>query len=105
MLVDGHFRGGRSNEVKYLIDGVPVNDVYSGQSSLSAEINSIEEIQVITGTFNAEYGDALSGVVNQVTKIAGDKLDGNISVYSGDYVSSHDDIFTNIDHVSSYRCL
>ena len=26
----------RSNEVKYLIDGVPVNDVYSGQSSLIA---------------------------------------------------------------------
>lgn len=99
-VVDGHFRGGRGNEVKYLIDGVPVNDVYSGQSSLSAEVNSIEEIQVLTGTFNAEYGEALSGVVNQVTKIAGDKLDGNISFYTGDYVSSHKDIFTNIDHIS-----
>lgn len=99
-VVDGHFRGGRGNEVKYLIDGVPVNDVYSGQSSLSAEVNSIEEIQVLTGTFNAEYGEALSGVVNQVTKIAGDKLDGNISFYSGDYVSSHKDIFENINHIS-----
>jgi outer membrane receptor protein involved in Fe transport len=99
-VVDGHFRGGRGDEVKYLIDGVPVNDVYSGQSSLSAEVNSIEEIQVLTGTFNAEYGEALSGVVNQVTKIAGDKLNGNISAYSGDYVSSHKDIFTNIDHIS-----
>lgn len=99
-VVDGHFRGGRSNEVKYLIDGVPVNDVYSGQSSLSPEVNSIEEIQVLTGTFNAEYGEALSGVVNQVTKIAGDKFDGNISYHTGDYVSSHDEIFTNIDHIS-----
>ena len=99
-VVAGHFRGGRSNEVKYLIDGVPVNDVYSGQSSLSAEINSIEEIQVITGTFNAEYGDALSGIVNQVTKIAGDKIDGNVSAYMGDYFSSHKDIFTYIDNIS-----
>jgi outer membrane receptor protein involved in Fe transport len=99
-VVDGHFRGGRSNEVKYLVDGVAVNDVYSGQSSLSPEINSIEEVQVITGTFNAEYGEALSGVVNQVTKIAGDKFDGNISFYSGDYVSSNSDIFTNIDDVN-----
>ncbi|MFZ2323035.1 MAG: TonB-dependent receptor [Ignavibacteriaceae bacterium] len=99
-VVDGHFRGGRSNEVKYLVDGVPVNDVYSGQSSLSPEINSIEEVQVLTGTFNAEYGEALSGVVNQVTKIAGDKIVGNISAYSGDYISSHKDIFTNIDHIS-----
>ena len=99
-VVDGHFRGGRGNEVKYLIDGVPVNDVYSGQSSLSAEVNSIEEIQVLTGTFNAEYGEALSGVVNQVTKIARDKLDGNFSFYSGDYISTHKDIFKNIDHIS-----
>ena len=99
-VVDGHFRGGRSSEVKYMIDGVPVNDAYSGQSSLSAEVNSIEEIQVLTGTFNAEYGEALSGVVNQVTKIAGDKLDGNISFYSGDYISTHKSIFTNINDVN-----
>jgi len=99
-VINGHFRGGRSDEVRYLIDGVPVNDVYSGQSSLSAEVNSIEEVQVLIGTFNAEYGDAQSGVVNQVTKIAGDKLDGNISAYCGDYVSSHEDIFLNIDQIS-----
>jgi hypothetical protein len=99
-VVNGHFRGGRSDEVKYLIDGVPVNDVYSGQPSLSVEVNSIEEVQVLIGTFNAEYGDALSGIVNQVTKIAGDKFDGNISVYFGDYVSSNKDIFLNIDQIS-----
>jgi outer membrane receptor protein involved in Fe transport len=99
-VINGHFRGGRSNEVRYLIDGVPVNDVYSGQSSLSAEVNSIEEVQVLIGTFNAEYGDAQSGVVNQVTKIADDELKGNISGYFGDYVSTHDDIFKNIDDIS-----
>ncbi len=99
-VINGHFRGGRSDEVRYLIDGVPVNDVYSGQSSLSAEVNSIQEVQVLVGTFNAEYGDAQSGVVNQVTKIAGDKLTGNISAYSGDYVSSHTGIFQYINHFS-----
>lgn len=99
-VVDGHFRGGRSNEVKYLIDGVPVNDAFTGQSSLSAEVNSLEEIQVLTGTFNAEYGEALSGVVNQVTKIAGEKFDGEFSFYSGDYVSGRDNVFMNIDNVT-----
>lgn len=99
-VIDGHFRGGRSDEVRYLIDGVPVNDVYSGQSSLSAEVNSVEEVQVLVGTFNAEYGDAQSGVVNQVTKIAGDKLTGNLSLYSGDYVSTHKSIFQNINSIS-----
>lgn len=99
-VVDGHFRGGRSNEVKYLIDGVPVNDAFTGQSSLNAEVNSIEEVQVLTGTFNAEYGEALSGVVNQVTKIAGEKLKGEFSYYSGDYLSGRDDLFANIDNVN-----
>lgn len=98
-VVDGHFRGGRSNEVKYLVDGVSVNDAFSGESSLNAEINSIEEVQVLTGTFNAEYGEALSGIVNQVTKVAGDNLSGDFSLYTGDYFSSRKELFTNINSV------
>jgi outer membrane receptor protein involved in Fe transport len=99
-VVEGHFRGGRSNEVKYLIDGVAVNDAYSGSSALEAEVNSIEELQVLTGTFNAEYGEALSGVVNQVTKIAGDKIEGDVSVYTGDYFTDRKSLYQNIDHIS-----
>ncbi len=99
-VVEGHFRGGRSNEVKYLVDGVPVTDVFTGGFSLQPEVNSIEEIQVLSGTFNAEYGEALSGVVNQITKIAGDTYTGEISAYTGDYVSTRTGLYTNIDHVS-----
>ncbi len=99
-VVDGHFRGGRANEVKYLIDGVAVNDAYSGASALAAEVNTIQELQVLTGTFNAEYGEALSGVVNQITKIAGDKIEGDISVYSGDYFTTRKSLYDNISHLS-----
>ncbi|MBI2417593.1 MAG: TonB-dependent receptor [Ignavibacteriales bacterium] len=99
-VVDGHFRGGRGGEVKYLIDGVSVNDALSGQSALTAEVNSIQELQVLTGTFNAEYGEALSGVVNQITKIAGENYAGSLTAYAGDYISSHKDVFQNIDNVS-----
>ncbi len=99
-VVEGHFRGGRTGEVKYLIDGLSVNDVFSGSTSLEPEVNSIQEIQVLSGTFNAEYGEALSGVVNQVTKLAGDKISGQISAYSGDYSTPRSTLFPNIDHVS-----
>jgi outer membrane receptor protein involved in Fe transport len=95
-VVDGHFRGGRSNEVKYMIDGVAVNDVFSGNYAMEAEVNSIAEIQVLSGTFNAEYGEALSGVVNQVTKNPGDTYTGELSGYSGDYVSAHSSKFKTI---------
>ena len=86
-VVEGHFRGGRSGEVLYLIDGIPVTDAYSGGAGVTAENNSIQELEVISGTFNAEYGQAMSGVVNQVTKDGGEKMSGDISVYAGDYVS------------------
>lgn len=99
-VIEGHFRGGRQNEVKYLIDGISVNDAFSGDFAMQAEVNTIQEIQVLSGTFNAEYGEALSGVVNQVTKAPGENYTGEISFYSGDYVSTHDDVFDNIGHVS-----
>lgn len=99
-VINGHFRGGRNNEVKYLIDGIAVNDVYSGTSAMEVEVNSIEEVQVLIGTFNAEYGEAMSGVVNQITKIANDKYEGSVSGYVGDYVTSRTDVFENIGSIS-----
>ncbi len=110
-VVDGHFRGGRTGEVKYLIDGLSVNDVFSGNASLEPEVNSVQEVQVLSGTFNAEYGEALSGVVNQVTKIASDKYTGQLSVYTGDYLGTvsilgrvilpaRTSLYRNINHVS-----
>ncbi len=99
-VVEGHFRGGRTGEVKYLVDGLSVNDVFSGGSALEPEVNSIQEIQVLSGTFNAEYGEALSGVVNQVTKLAGDKYTGQVSAYSGGYLTTRTDLYQNLNHVS-----
>jgi len=99
-VVNGHFRGGRAGEVKYLIDGVSVNDAYSGSSSLSPEVNSIQEVQVLTGTFNAEYGEALSGVVNQITKIASNKFEANARFYTGDYITNRNTLYENIRRIS-----
>lgn len=98
-VVEGHFRGGRSGEVKYLVDGVSVNDVFSGESSMEAEINTIAEIQVLSGTFNAEYGEALSGVVNQITKVASDHYTGEVSAYTGGYFSPRRTLFPNTNRV------
>jgi outer membrane receptor protein involved in Fe transport len=76
-----------------LIDGVSVNDVFTGGYAMQAEVNSIAELQVLSGTFNAEYGEALSGVVNQVTKIAGETYTGEVSGYAGGYMTDRTDMF------------
>ncbi|MCK5077106.1 MAG: TonB-dependent receptor plug domain-containing protein, partial [Calditrichia bacterium] len=99
-IVDGHFRGGRKEEVKYLIDGISVNDAFSGDFTMEADVHTIQEVQVLTGTFNAEYGEALSGVVNQVTKVPGNQYTGQITVHSGDYLSSRNDVFKNINNIN-----
>ncbi|MEK6650475.1 MAG: TonB-dependent receptor, partial [Bacteroidota bacterium] len=100
-VVEGHFRGGRSGEVLYLIDGIPVTDAYTGGAGLTAENHSIQELEVISGTFNAEYGQAMSGVVNQVTKDGTNTVQATVSVYGGDYVSSRNNLFLDPDSVRS----
>ena len=98
-VVDGHFRGGRLGEVLYLVDGIAVTDLYSGAAGVTAETNSIQELEVISGTFNAEYGQAMSGVVNQVTKAGSERFSGDVSFYMGDYLSPSSDIFMHIGNI------
>lgn len=77
-----HVRGGRSGEVAYLIDGVYVRDPYSGGFGSQLDRYSIEELQVLTGSYNAEYGQALSGVINIVTKEGGQDYRGRLEYQS-----------------------
>lgn len=67
-VVDGHFRGGRIGEVAYVVNGVPINNAYTSGAGFEVEQNMVSSLEVISGVFNAEYGQALSGVVNIVTK-------------------------------------
>jgi len=82
-----HIRGGRAGEVAFWVDGVAATDVYSGNMGVAVENSAIQELQVVSGTFNAEYGQAMSGIVNIVTKEGGAKYTGDFMAYAGDYIS------------------
>ena len=99
-VVDGHFRGGRMGEVAYLVDGVPINDVYDQTFAFQVENNAIQEVQIISGTFNAEFGQAQSGVVNIVTKDGRQEYEGSFSAYLGDYLTSDTDLYQRIGKIS-----
>lgn len=73
-----NIRGGRSNEVAYLVDGMLVQDPLLGGLATGISNDAIQEMTLLSGTFNAEYGNALSGVVNIVTREGGEKLHGKI---------------------------
>ena len=81
-----NIRGGRAKEVAYFVDGVRVTDAYDGSVSVQIENEGIEELQIIAGTYNAEYGQANSGIINVVTKDPGSTFEGNVEVFSGSYL-------------------
>jgi outer membrane receptor for ferrienterochelin and colicin len=77
-----HIRGGRTGELAYFIDGLPVeNSLFGGINSLLND-DSIDQLVILTGTFNAEYGNALSGVINVVTKEGGEDFHGQVEYKS-----------------------
>ncbi len=95
-------RGGRPNEVQYVVDGVPVNSIvgnsgelvgttkaneqlsqlYAGTSSGSIgngiSSDAIASVNVQTSGFDADYGNAQSGIVNITTKSGGEKFTGSV---------------------------
>ncbi len=83
---DMHVRGGRGGEIAYMIDGITVTDPFNAGMAVEIENNAIQELQFISGTFNAEYGQAMSGIINIVTK-DGDynRYNGNVSANGGSY--------------------
>ena len=85
-FVAGSLRGGRSGEVAYWIDGVPVTDGFNGQQVVEVNKSMVQELQLVSGAFNAEYGQAMSGVVNIATKEGSSKFSGSAGGYIGTYL-------------------
>ena len=64
-----HIRGGRSGEEMYLVDGASVTNAVMGGQAIPVNPSMVGELQLITGTFNAEYGQAMSGLFNTVLRV------------------------------------
>ncbi len=80
-----HVRGGRSNEVAYLVDGAYVEDPLLGGLATQINNDAIQEMSLLSGTFNAEYGNAMSGVVNIVTREGGERYTGKVEARTSEY--------------------
>lgn len=98
-----HIRGGRSNEITYTVNGVSISNPFNNSRTVTIATNAIQELSVVSGTFNAEYGNALSGIVNTVTKEGGTDYHGSFSFYTGDHISNRTDVFVNVDDVDPLR--
>ena len=93
-------RGGRFDDVSYLVDGVAAQDKVYGTlwSSPKPTTDALQSVVVITGGFDAEYGSAMSGIIKAVTKEGGRKTTGRIRYLT-------DDVFPNAAYNHGYNRL
>jgi outer membrane receptor protein involved in Fe transport len=69
-------RGGGLNETDIVVDGLSTRNERTQQPMTTLNLSAVQEIEILTGGFNAEYGDIRSGMVNVVTK------EGSLDRYS-----------------------
>ena len=99
-----HIRGGRSNEVGYYIDGVSVsNPFFTNSLSVNVSNKALSELKVVSGGFNAEYGNAMSGIVNLQIKEGRENYESNVSFYTGDRYSNDTDLYPKINEFELFN--
>ena len=75
------FSGSSSLENQYYVDGVNTTGLRYGTVGSPVLNDFIEETEVITGGYNAEYGRATGAVVNVVTKSGSNEFEGLVFAY------------------------
>jgi outer membrane receptor protein involved in Fe transport len=80
------YRGGRLGQESFILDGLGVKnqlDASSGGLGLQIPPDLLSEASLVTNGFSARYGQALSGLVNVVTRDPGEQWEGRVA-YEGD---------------------
>jgi hypothetical protein len=73
--------GSTSLENLYVIDGINTNNVFRGFQGKLVNPETMQEVEIKTGGYQAEYGRALGGVVNVITKSGGNEFHGDVFGY------------------------
>jgi len=73
--------GASSSENVWIIDGVDSTSLRTGDSAKDLLNEWVQEVQVKTSGFEAEYGGALGGVVNVVSRSGGNEAHGELNYY------------------------
>ena len=96
-VVDGHFRGGRLGEVQYQVDGVSINNPFNNAATLLLDKSVLQEVQIISGTFDAKYGQAMSGVVNAVLRSGDENFEWSGEFYGGSFYTTDNQRYPDAD--------
>ncbi len=95
-------RGGRSGELKTMVDGLPVSDSFGGAATGTMNISttSQSELSLLTGGMDAEYGNAQSGVIEITTREGEERYSGNVRFMTDDF-GAPDRTYFNYDDIAA----
>ncbi|MEW6732497.1 MAG: TonB-dependent receptor [Acidobacteriota bacterium] len=90
------FNGQSARQNNITIDGVENNDFGSGSVRSTFSQEAIQEFQVLSDSYSAEFGRALGGVVNIVTRGGGNDIHGNLFFLNRNEKLSAREVFSRV---------
>lgn len=80
------FDGASASENTFFIDGMNTTTMEGGVSGNNLNTDFVEEVQVKSSGYAAEYGGSMGGVINVITRSGGNEFHGDfILYYDGDW--------------------
>ena len=95
--------GATSVENQFIIDGVNTTNVIRGFQGKAINGEFIQEVEIKTGGYQAEYGRALGGVINVITKSGGNEFHGDGFVYYDSFGLRANQVINDQDIVQGMR--
>lgn len=85
-VTSAFLRGGESDFVKVLVDGIPLNAPGGSLNLADLSLDNIDRIEVVRGAGSVLYGaDAMSGVVQLFTRQGGGRAHGTVRAGGGTF--------------------
>jgi hypothetical protein len=83
-------RGSDVGDVAWEYDGIPINDRLTGLFTTNLSVVGTQNLEVYTGGYNAQYGNAAAGIINSVVKRGTSPAFGSLTYTSSFPNSEHD---------------
>jgi outer membrane receptor for ferrienterochelin and colicin len=93
-----HFRGGRGDEVLTIVNGIPSRNPLRAEG-VELGLLAVSSSEQVLGGMDAQYGNALSGVIALTTREGGDKFGGEVRYFTDRYGEA-DKSFNNFERLS-----
>jgi hypothetical protein len=84
------FDGASASENTFFVDGVDTTTLYEGTSGQDVNFDFIEEVQVKSSGYAAEYGGSMGGVISVITRSGGNEFHGQLVAYFDGSVLGYD---------------